>query len=576
MTTLLPQELVTGVQSFALYNAGMLSLEQQDASIDEEFTASNLEAFRRLHTDLMDEIGSSSEEHLLYSSESIPQADLVDGTFVDWSTYETAVSNISMSRAGLKVVSAVTEILTLPLQNRSFTDVNMVSGCPLANSCRCCDDTLLCLCVTNMRWEKASYVHRFNPATGRPQASRCRDVSKRYCCPILVVGVQFYMMFNGIGELRQALNLSTVLADKRSSTQAALIDTANLAVLLGTVLVIIALIVTVIFTAVRKVVTDKGVVYDAYLNVPVEVVKQLRQQAFQRNEAFRREDDAVFSIDAINISVAAGPPGVDDLSGRVASTQNTVAGPSGFAAVAAPHGSGEQRAGLSRFGISRAAPNSKHREFVNRKSSWLLLVISLLWPLLVYIGYFCGLYVWVGSAVNESRFARAEIFWSKQVEVLMPAINLHSRALASNCDAAEVRRRLISQMDTDIHFADMIEQALIAGSSSYLFRPAIEISQELMDLYVVNGCVDTEDANYAADDCQTHFESGLVGRGLEPGWQRFVDYSLRILRTYVTFIHASCMQIVKRYFTTGIVCTSAAWIRASATRKAAAMDTPDW
>jgi hypothetical protein len=326
--------------------------------------------------------------------------------------------------------------------------------------------------------------------------------------------LQFYVMMNGIGRMRDAMNTSIMLADARSASQATFIDQANMIVLLVSLLMITTLIAVVILPAINKVIKDKQLVFDALIGIPQALVKQLRADAQQQLQTFRREEE-MFD-DGAGLASQTDPVDLDD---NKAMAPNTI--------VQIPHSAPAMVASKS------SKKSNRKRQFVQRSNEWATLSVSLLWPLCAYMGFFIGLFCWVRSAVETSRFARSEVLWSKQVQFFTSMMNSQTRGIATICDSIPLLFEHIDGMWATAAFGAYIQDGLLVGNADRYFRPANEISPEIVQLYMQDGCINNDEILYNVDECKHTFENGLVGRGLQYGWQRLLELGRRDAAWYV-------------------------------------------
>jgi hypothetical protein len=243
----------------------------------------------------------------------------------------------------------------------------------------------------------------------------------------------FYLMFNGDGSLRDAMNTSMMLADQRSATQADAIDTANLAVLLVALGVALVLAVGIVTPAVFSVLEDKHVVFDAYLGVPIKIVRRLRTRVFNRIDSLRREeqeqdenmmDDQLLDKDDLDeIERENGAVGDHDGSDHGDVGRRKDKGDNGSVGTRSLASSISRWTKVSNMPadavrVNMGAKRNARKYRNSSNAAWRLLFI-LFTPLAAYMGYFGGMYYWRADAVHTSRYARSEVLWSKQIEFFL-------------------------------------------------------------------------------------------------------------------------------------------------------------
>jgi len=67
--------------------------------------------------------------------------------------------------------------------------------------------------------------------------------------------------------------------------------------------------------------------------------------------------------------------------------------------------------------VRAAKAAGRHYRHTSRQRTRIL--VTVLWPIAVYLVYYIGTYYWKASAITNASYARSEVLWSKQVRIIM-------------------------------------------------------------------------------------------------------------------------------------------------------------
>jgi hypothetical protein len=353
----------------------------------------------------------------------------------------------------------------------------------------------------------------------------------------------FYIVKNGYNTIRIAANDSIVLADSRSAEQAGTIELANYTVLGIGIAILFVIAVAVITPAVFRVLGAKQAIMDIFLEVPLTVIKALRARTQKRVTAAAMEaegDDVAVDLDAtvgnvmtVNnadeddglaaVALAAaggrvdtrerrgsfGSRATDDESvdGERANTKGSLFGGLGSAPVA-PDASlaANENTNASAVTVSKA-----HKRRYNKSASQrTMLLVALLWPVLAYIGYFAGTFIWKQDIVEYSRYARSEVYNSVQLQFFARQMNFNLRSTLAYGAPTFVADQ-IARARRGVTKVKGLTNSLLYGSVELKTRPLLQILPSANTLWTEYACFDNHGFYYNIPDCEA-FRDGLLAK----------------------------------------------------------------
>jgi hypothetical protein len=108
----------------------------------------------------------------------------------------------------------------------------------------------------------------------------------------------FFVLQDGYTTIRDAMNVSMLLANERSATQGAVITLADFILTLVALVVFTVVSFAAITPAVFRVLAAKQSIFDTLLEVPLPIIRALRARAHKKIEELRRaEEEAEVGLD---------------------------------------------------------------------------------------------------------------------------------------------------------------------------------------------------------------------------------------------------------------------------------------
>ena len=269
------------------------------------------------------------------------------------------------------------------------------------------------------------------------------DSHRAFTLPVENISISdpqtFWVLENAWTALSKACNSSTFLANELSFLQATTIITANTAVVaVSLALFAIVALVVMVPAALRALRTQKAI-FESLLEVPLPIVSALNDRMAAKIELIRKEAEAAtLGLDVDELADDALPGGIVfeddeglDVTGKSAVTSAIAPGDALQAAISDAAQRRARHDGLaaassltvvptSRFCCSCRTPSNSHagrpngparpRHFRNADSSRNIVLVSLLWPIVVYCAFFIGMYVWRSQLVTFANFAKEEVW----------------------------------------------------------------------------------------------------------------------------------------------------------------------
>ena len=269
---------------------------------------------------------------------------------------------------------------------------------------------------------------------------------RAYTLPVYGINITdpgtFWALENAWVTLRNACNTSMLLADQLSQTQATTINTSNTAVVAVSLSLFAIIALFIMVPAALRALRTQKVIFESLLEVPLPIIAALKDRAAAKIELARKEEEAAalgLDVDEVGDDALAGsaaPVFDDDERADVTEKAGptTTAASAGDALQAAINAAAQKRARLdglaaaasfsltsSRFMCCTvrstvAGPNphaSKPRHYRRAASSRNVVLVSLLWPVVVYCSYFVGMYFWRTQLVAFASYAKEEVRWRR-------------------------------------------------------------------------------------------------------------------------------------------------------------------
>jgi PAS domain S-box-containing protein len=161
------------------------------------------------------------------------------------------------------------------------------------------------------------------------------------------------------------------------------------------------------------------------------------------------------------------------------------------------------------------------RQYRRVQSSAFRTLLSLLWPIAAYMGLFGSVFAYKRGLLEDSKWMRSEVLWSRQTEFYLRQVNFRLRAGLAYCEEPYASASL-SLAAAAIDFEEALVDEVLYGSpeAARRMRPGLLVSPTYRSLFLENGCVQNDGIFYALDDC-TRFYSGLVAKGLLAGFKTY-------------------------------------------------------
>lgn len=511
------QSILSSVQRLSLSAEGKFDLSPYHGfNGSQRILKHNIDTFERLHQQLYLAVdGQLEAETALYTNASIPVVDLIPGTYVSRGVANYTVRRVNLANLGLEFVS------------------------------------------------KARQVNAMSPSE-----------------IVISNGPVWWINENAwtLQGMRDAMNSSIILSSQRSATQAATVNQASVAVLIAGISLLLAVSAFVIIPSLASVFAATTSIYGMFLTVPVPIVRALRAQRYKKLLALRRaadELDAGLDVGgAGEVATGGGGDGgggrgrhdsdgdgmtldddgsndlkmaVNTYANRMARERAAAAGVGGGDRGGSASGgvggccgccrgnrandSGEAFPSASAAGAAAAAEDKAVRKYHTTSSGRGWVVVRMMLPVVAFIGYYVGMYVWTIGATSLSEDIKREVLWSKQVQFYSPRGAYGALLTASYCDR-EYGLNKLDRLESAVTFMDQLQDELLYGSATRGVRAGMQVSPTTLSLFSEDGCVppDPETSVYTLQECRETFMSGLLSTaGLRAG---LTEYTQRI-HTYL-------------------------------------------
>lgn len=389
----------------------------------------------------------------------------------------------------------------------------------------------------------------------------------------------WFVMQNGMSGLHQAINESLMYADKRTRGHVDNIELTNLVVMIIAESILGIIVLVVMIPAVNSVSRTKQHVFDTFLEVPVGIIRALRNRVQKKLEAILRsenEEDHEIDIDNGGSDDGTEIPtsefgGIDKERGQgnngnttprlpgsgngsVASTdsslnraiqayhakmQHTL---SGVAEHSDEHFEEEQTCcRCCRCCVRTSNPKSllpstvsdihkrRRRTFRNTRSSRVTVLLLMILPLLCYVVYFAAVYDWRHMESVSIRNIKAEMLWTKQAEFYTGLNNIYLRDAVGYCDPDFVERSL-NLTTSSSNYLEFLQNGLLYGYDDMLLRPGIHLSTDIYNLAMVDGCFEPNNDAYNLSSCEKTFYDGIFGKGFQQGFREYLYLNREVIQ----------------------------------------------
>lgn len=269
----------------------------------------------------------------------------------------------------------------------------------------------------------------------------------------------FWPLSNAWGSLHSAANSSMLLANKLSENQTAVVSAADSAILATSLTLFALLAAIVVVPAALRALSTQTFLFDVFLEVPRQVVTALHARVSEKIEQVRLAEEAAElgeDVDDAGISEPVFTETMDGTHCEDTSSENGLqAAIHAFAQRGARSdqsapGSGRRCCGT----MGRHRGLASRRRYRNTSSQRNRLVFHMLWPLVVYCGYFVGAYFWQTQLVDFVGLAKSEVLWQKQSEVHVARLGYFVQAAHAYCDPSFGA----SNVNNGLEAATLIEQ----------------------------------------------------------------------------------------------------------------------
>jgi len=396
-------------------------------------------------------------------------------------------------------------------------------------------------------------------------------------------GAVWFILHNGLTELREAVNQSVMLADERTRGHVENIELANLIVMIIAEGILGIIILGIMIPAVNSVSVTKQKIFNTFLEVPVNIIRALRNRVQKKLESIIRsenEEDHGIDIETSGLDDEdAGDidlDGLEKLNNGAGTPQKNVSGNASVSssdsslnrALQAYHAKMQHTlAGVTehteddfedekkccyclctcckkrnKTEKSSSVPTivnnikkRRRRHFRNTRTSQLMVLFMMILPLLCYVVYFAAVYQWRYSASTDVLNIKAEILWSKQAQVYLGLLYIYLRDGIGYCDPNYASTALNLTMNSDSNL-EYLQNGLMYGANKMSLRPGIHLSNDIYNLAMVNGCVATNDDSYNMSSCESTFYYGIFGKGFMQGFREFLHLSREVVQSTRTSI----------------------------------------
>jgi len=480
----------------------------------EAWMARNINSFEDLHRALYLRVdGSLAKEVHLYTIPSIVLDDLVPGTYVTRGNVNTTKRLTALGNLGLEYVAKARQFLAMPHADRRLTDPTV-----------------------------------------------------------------FWLNTNPRVPIRDACNASLLLADERSTTQADATELANTVSLAVALVALFLVAVGAVVPAAMAGVAARHAVFVVFLDVPVVVVRALAARVVEKVNALRRaedEEDVGMDIggegdvegrpDFNALGPAGGDKGrgggvggageviTDPLMAALQSVSRQAAHRRAVAGASANSGGG-RRCCCGHGSGATTDEGATRRKFSNVQSQQGALMLRMVMPLLLFVGYYVGTYFWKAQAVQDVRYTRAEAQLSSQVLYLVPQEVYRIRLAYSTCDEAFAVPIIGRELDS-ASFSERVQDALLYGDSELGTRSTLQLLPSILQLYFGSTCV-TNDGYYELTKCTREFEGGLLNTiGLRAAMSEYLMDLQLMAHTRITQLanSSSCVPTAFENVTHGMM-----------------------
>lgn len=257
----------------------------------------------------------------------------------------------------------------------------------------------------------------------------------------------FWPLTNAWGALHAAANTSMLLANKLSENQTAVVNAADSAILATSLTLFALLAAVVVVPAALRALSTQTFIFDVFLEVPRQVITALHARVSEKIEHVRLAEEAAELGEDVDDAGIGEPIFTETADGAhcedTGSENGLQAAIHAFAQRGAARldhpttGSGVHSRCWSCCGATtRHQSLPSRRRYRNSSSQRNRLVFHMLWPLVVYCGYFVGAFMWQTQLVLFVGMAKSEVLWQKQSEVHVARLGYFVQAAHAYCEPA--------------------------------------------------------------------------------------------------------------------------------------------
>jgi hypothetical protein len=386
----------------------------------------------------------------------------------------------------------------------------------------------------------------------------------------------FWIEHTANRELVDALN-ETIFIEAAKTEDIESVRLGNTVVLAVALTVFFIISFSVIIPATYDVLREQREVFEVFAAVPIKVIRHIRDRLSERIAFLVREAAGEEAGEDIDLSAggftpnAQGDQGVDKDDASIGSENKGLRmRPGGSLSLVIAQGVAKDASRASRdnddddpkraamirrrdafyacffcFRKPELAKVSSSRRFRRDGTGVADLLMKMLWPILLFSGYYVGMYIQRASVADTASTARISVHWAAELEVLVPAVGYSFRNAAIFSEP-HFTNEWLANLEKHADFMDYVIGAITYGDDEVGLPSLISTSPGAFFLLMKDGCVDNtlpdEECarrgqfsgcvgSYTIDLCKKPYDSvdvnrpvfasGVVGTGLTPAIQYF-------------------------------------------------------
>ena len=382
----------------------------------------------------------------------------------------------------------------------------------------------------------------------------------------------FWIEHTANHDLVDALN-SSIFVEAAKTDDIASVRLGNTVVLVVALTVFFTISVAIIIPATFDVLKEQREVFEVFSAVPIKVIRHIRDRLSERIAFLVREAAGEEAGEDIDLSAGGFTPTAQGDQTALDKDDSSVGSdnkglrmrPGGSLSLVIAQGVAKDASRASRDNDEddpkRAAMMRRRDAFytcffcfrkpaltqsINRRkfrrdgTGIADLLTKMLWPILLYSGYYIGMYIQRASVADMATTGRISVHWVAELEVLIPAVGYSFRNAAIYTEP-KYTDEWLGLLEKVTFFMDYVIGAITFGDDSIGLPSLISTSQGAFHLLMKDGCVEnvltTEEcarfgdppgcvSSYTIDMCKKPpdstdvnrpvFASGVVGTGLTP------------------------------------------------------------